>query len=309
MRVHIEYAQAYELLMSLFAFADLKNHQRLDLGSEWGTRVEEQVGQDFVRELTEAGYAKTSWVLELLAWQCPGAKDVDGFLWWLGGLSVGEIYELLAPYSEAKVRPIPPDLKSRRDMSLRLLNHWNDAYFKGFDPGIAARLKIDAEEKRQWAERMSITELVEVATNGIVLDPVVSRDLVVLAPQYHFSPWNVSLTLQGLKVIFYAADVAPTEAGEPSTGLLRLTRGLADESRLRILRYVAGERRTFTDLVRFTGLAKSTVHQHMVLLRASGLVRMHEAEDGSISYSLRTDGVDSLGDRLSSYFMSGKGEG
>lgn len=308
MQVEVDYAEAYELLVSLFTFAHLKDNQMLDVGPAWGTQVEEQVGQDFTRELTESGYAKTSWVMELLAWQCPGEKDVEGFLQWLGRLPLGEMYVLLALYCHPKVRPIPHDLQGIRKMSLRLLNHWNDAYFKGFDREILARLKADANEKRQWAERMSVSEVVEAATNGIVLDPAPGLDHVVLAPQYHYGPWNVTLSLHGLKLIFYAAEIAPTGESEPSIGLLRLTRGLADENRLKLLRYVAGERRTFTDLVKFTGLAKSTVHQHMVLLRASGLVRIHEAEDNSISYSLRTDGVNSLGDRLSSYLMSGKGE-
>jgi DNA-binding transcriptional ArsR family regulator len=177
------------------------------------------------------------------------------------------------------------------------------------DPRVLAGLAADAEEKRALAAKLSPYELVEAATGGLVLEPSSSRHLVVLVPQYHNRPWNIHSTLTGVKLIFYPADVLPTPPGEPPVTLLRLTRAIADESRLRILHHLAGGgRHTFTDLLRYTGLAKSTVHQHMMILRASKLVRAHEAADGSTSYSLRANEIDSLGDHLRAFLRSGHAE-
>jgi DNA-binding transcriptional ArsR family regulator len=216
------------------------------------------------------------------------------------------MYELVMPYFAERVASLPTDLGKARDRSLQLLHRWNEGYFKSLDPRILSGLTADAEEKKAMAARLSPYEVIEAATGGVVLEPAPSRSLVVLVPQYHNRPWNINLTLTGVKLNFYPADVLPTPPGEPPVALLRLTRALADESRLRILHYLGGGgRHTFTDLLHYTGLAKSTMHQHMVILRASKLVRVHEAPDGSNSYSLRTNEIDNLGDELRVFLASG----
>jgi DNA-binding transcriptional ArsR family regulator len=306
LEIQIEFEEAYELLISLYAYAHLKEQRALDIGTLWGPQVEAQVGDDFTADLYKLEYAKPAWVLEVLAWRCPVERDASGFLQWLGGLSLGDMYELLTPFGSERLPSLPSDLRDVRDKSLQLLYRWNEAYFKALDPLILSGLAADAEQKKALAATVSAYEVIEAATGGIVLEPAPSRHLVVLVPQYHYRPWNINSNLHGVKLIFYPADPMPIAPGEPPTALLRLTRALADESRLRILHYLAaGGRHTFTDLLRHTGLARSTVHQHMVLLRASGLVRVHEAPDGSNSYSLRTDALDSLGDRLRSFLASG----
>jgi len=99
----------------------------------------------------------------------------------------------------------------------------------------------------------------------------------------------------------YPADVLPPAAGEPPTGLLRLTRALSDPSRLRILRLLVDDRRSFSELVTMTGLAKSTVHHHMVALRAAGLVQVYDVGGKTVTYRLRPNAADDLGNRLRSY--------
>lgn len=126
---------------------------------------------------------------------------------------------------------------------------------------------------------------------------------MLLVPQFHHRPWNVFQDYRDLRVIQYPADALPAVPGEPPPGLLRLTRALSDESRLRILRFLATGPRSFTDVVQFMGLAKSTVHHHMVVLRAAGLVRVHDRGDVT-TYSLRPGAVDELGDRLHTFFQA-----
>jgi DNA-binding IclR family transcriptional regulator len=68
------------------------------------------------------------------------------------------------------------------------------------------------------------------------------------------------------------------------------------------LRFLATGPRSFTDVVQVMGLAKSTVHHHMVVLRAAGLVRVHHGgEKATTAYSLRPGAVDQLRDMLRAY--------
>jgi len=72
---------------------------------------------------------------------------------------------------------------------------------------------------------------------------------VLLVPQYHYRPWNLYALFAELKVYEYPVDALPTAPEDPPPALLRLTRALADENRLRILRFLAGGRRSFTEVV------------------------------------------------------------
>jgi DNA-binding transcriptional ArsR family regulator len=148
---------------------------------------------------------------------------------------------------------------------------------------------------------MCAVDLVDLATNGLEFTPSTDIELVLLVPQYHHRPWNVYAFFRAMRLYRYPADVAPLTAGEPPPSLLRVARTLADDSRPRILRHVAQEPKTFTELVKLTGLAKSTVHHHMVALRAAGLVRVHDVGEKVVTYSLRPDAEDHFGAELRAY--------
>jgi DNA-binding transcriptional ArsR family regulator len=78
---------------------------------------------------------------------------------------------------------------------------------------------------------------------------------------------------------------------------------------LTILRLLAEGPHSFTEVVRATGLSKSTVNHHMVMLRAAGLVRVQDTASGThqghpykpVTYVLRPDAIDDLADRLHEY--------
>ena len=81
-----------------------------------------------------------------------------------------------------------------------------------------------------------------------------------------------------------ALDVRPP-AGPPAEGLIEhinsipdvelveVYKALGDETRLRILRLMATGVTGLTEIAEKLGLAKSTVHGHMVILRTAGLTR------------------------------------
>ena len=105
--------------------------------------------------------------------------------------------------------------------------------------------------------------------------------------------------------ILYPADVVPTAPDSPPMALLRLTRGLSDESRLRILRFLSLGPRSLTEVARFAGLSQPTVHHHLSQLRSAGLVRIHYTLSSSARYSLRTHALDQLSTALGTYLEPG----
>lgn len=295
----IDWAPPYELLVSLQAYLDRSLHKTLELGPRWANWVKRRLGPGFATLVEEA---KDSYPVGALFWQGGQGRDVDAFLDWLGGLTPGELYELAARDLPAGAPPIPKDLGARRDRLLDLLRAWNDGYFRRFNPGVLAGLKAEAEAKRAMLQRLPPEEVFEAATGGVVLQPSPAIRRVLLIPQYHARPWNLHDRLAWGPVYQYPAEVLAAQAGRPSPALLRLTRALSDESRLRILRYLARGPRTFTEIAKFSQLAKSTVHHHMMALRAAGLVRVHASFDAPDRYSLRPGALEQLGARLAGFF-------
>ena len=110
-------------------------------------------------------------------------------------------------------------------------------------------------------------------------------------------------------MLLYPADVLASPPDEPPVGLLRLTRGLSDESRLRILRFVSGGPRSLTEVARFAGLSQPTVHHHLTQLRTAGLVRVHCTLAGPVRYSLRAHSLDQLSRQLGTYLHTSAREG
>jgi DNA-binding transcriptional ArsR family regulator len=299
-RVEIDWAPAYELLVSVKAFAGRREHKTLDLGAAWVRAVREQLTSELAAELSSSNALECIKLLDLLVWRCPDDRSATGFLTWLGARSAGELYEYLAPYLSPIVR-LPSDLGALRDRSVRLLSAWEEQYFRQLDPAILIGLEEEAETKRLLAATMPPDELAELAMSGVRLAPETNPPLVLLVPQYHYRPWNLFVSAEGMRFVEYPADVLPSPPGEPPPHMMRLARALSDESRLKILRLLTAGPLSFTEVVAATGLSKSTVNHHMVMLRASGLVRVEDTASKTVSYVLRLDAVDDLADQLHGY--------
>lgn len=304
-RVEVDWAPAFELLISLGAFANKSEHRLLDLGPEWIRELRRMLPGDFLRMLNARDVPFRDDAVDLLIHRCPEDRSAPGFLAWLADLSPGDIYELVAPEA-LQGWPLPPDLGAERDRWVALLDAWNGIYFKDIDPAILPGLEADASRTRAAVEEMPPEALVERATNGVQFCPEPLPETVLLVPQYHYRPWNVFSSFRSTKMIAYPVDALPAVRGEPSADLMHLTRALADESRLRILRDLAEGPRTFSEIARSTSLAKSTVHHHMVALRAAGLIRVRVTGGKSDVYSLRPGAVERVGESLNAYLTSGR---
>ncbi|MDF2629305.1 MAG: hypothetical protein K0R39_3136 [Symbiobacteriaceae bacterium] len=294
-RVSVDFAAAHELVLSLDAFF-YTPAKSLDLGADW------------VSEVRKRFTAATDWesqfdpfLLTLLVHRCPGERTAAAFLGWLAALTPGQLYELVAPYVPDKAADLLRDLGARQAYYLRLLTAWNEAYFQTLDSAILRQLAAEAAWRTERVKGQSPAEAVEEATTGAVLESDLVEE-ILLVPQYHYRPLNRFAKCGTTLVCGYPVE-APRATGVPAPQLLRLTRALGDESRLRILHYLAGgPARTFTDVLKFSGLSKNTVHYHLTALRSAGLVRVHLTGECVVDrYSARRATLEGLSARLQEY--------
>jgi DNA-binding transcriptional ArsR family regulator len=190
-----------------------------------------------------------------------------------------------------------------RERLLTLMRRWYEAAFRAQQATILPILERDARRARELSRVLSIEELVESVTNGIEFAPWPGLDWVALAPTYVMRPWMVETpTDDGTIVCYPAADESLVEQHEgPPARLVRLHQALGDERRLRILRRLARERLTFQELANALGLPKSSLHYHLGILRAAGLLRITILARGN-HYSLRREALAGMDDQLLAYF-------
>lgn len=305
-QVSVHWAPAHELISSLGVYLERKLHKLIDLGPAWPAEVRRQLDPSFAEELA-GGIDADYWPLHLLVTQHPGEADGDTFLAWLEAMEPGELYERIAPHRYELAPPIPGDLRGYRDEVVSLLRRWNQQYFSKIDPAILTQLAAEAAHRRDRVSLQTPQEAVEEATNGIVLEEIPEVQRIILIPGYHERPTNGFSRYRTFGMYTYGADIPDSDLA-----LMRLVRTIPDESRIRILRFVCREERTFMEIVRHTGLALSTVHHHLVALRGAGLLRVRESNphpgasrQNTARYSFRPAALQRLGQRLTDMIYGG----
>ena len=85
-------------------------------------------------------------------------------------------------------------------------------------------------------------------------------------------PWSIFTEARDTKIVCYGLLDAQVSGDGPPDRLAAAFKALGDETRLRLLRRLAEGPATLQELTELTGLAKSTVHGHLLVLRTGGLV-------------------------------------
>jgi len=190
-RVEVAWAPAFELLASLKAYVNRSEHQTMDLGVAWVKEVRGRLTPKLTTELAAPRVLRVVDLFDLLAWQCPGEPDARSFLEWVRALSLGDLYERVAPFVLRSHFAVPDDLEGARQWYLRLLAAWDEQYFGQVDPAVLAGLRTDAAAKTALIAGMAPDDLVEMASNGVQIAPEMAPEVLVLVPQYHHRPWNL----------------------------------------------------------------------------------------------------------------------
>jgi DNA-binding transcriptional ArsR family regulator len=177
--------------------------------------------------------------------------------------------------------------------------------FLPFEKEWAGPLTADATATRaKLAKTTSLPALIEDITKGISFEMPVGVARLVLVPTVSLRPWTLVTDHESTMIVCYPVDsehlTADPEA--PPGWLLEAYKALADENRLRILRLISLRgTATLAELTEHLGLAKSTVHHHLAVLRGAGLLRVQLDANDNASYALRLEALPDAGRSLDGY--------
>jgi DNA-binding transcriptional ArsR family regulator len=207
--------------------------------------------------------------------------------------------------SEEPAPMLELDTRSAKALVVEILERWYEEIFRPTEAEALAILARDAEAKRAMAPRLSVESLIEAASNGLQFRQEPWARRVVLMPHIALRPWNTMSGWEDLYILGYpvADDSLGIDRGAPPAGLVRLHKALGDEKRLRMLKVLARGTASLQELARATGLAKSSAHHHLVILRSAGLVKVTTGEESI--YTLRRDFIPEASAMLGTFLEGG----
>ena len=151
-----------------------------------------------------------------------------------------------------------------------LLELWNREIFAELGPTLEADLDASALAASRLSRQLPPDRFIVRMTRGVEYRPEPWIDTVVLVPSVLNRPWVDITEYKGTKFFLYPASAGTVS---PDVELVEVYKALGDETRLRILRLMSEGVGSLTELAEKLGLAKSTIHGHLVILRMAGLTR------------------------------------
>ncbi|RCX23571.1 ArsR family transcriptional regulator [Fontibacillus phaseoli] len=297
--VKIDVSPVYELLSSFIIYTTRKWVNNLDVGSEWiqsiEARLDEKERQSFAAA-AELPFSDYDLLYALILERKPDA-EIDQFLTELAETDGDSLLHILKSY----IRTVNSEDISRLRSYVPLLRIWNDLYFRHIENQYVSLLEEDAAEKQALMQKMDPDALLEYASGGLVLEPQLPIEKVVLLPSIHFRPINTYCFYENTLLIQYPLDLPEQDENEPPICLLRLTRALVKPERLRLLRYVADEPKSLQDLAQNLHESEEQLMHHLMRLRVAGLLRIHLVDRDTEKFSIRPDGASELQMFLESY--------
>jgi DNA-binding transcriptional ArsR family regulator len=201
-----------------------------------------------------------------------------------------ELLDLFSDYVDKcgefeRILDLPPE--ESKQLLLELLSGWAEHLLPAISPDFVALAERDAERKRDLILALPPEQVVERVAPGIQWAPGPDVDRVVLFPSYSPRPWVYMSEYKRVKIFCppITVDRKATPGGDPAE-LVRVYKALGDESRLKLLRRLQAGPISLADAAQEVGLAKSTTHHHLAILRQAGFVLIREGDD---TYTLRTD--------------------
>lgn len=192
-----------------------------------------------------------------------------------------------------------------RDTGVEILRRWYQEVFRDQEARVEPILQRDADAKRAMAATTTPERLIEIAS-GIQFVPSQGIRQVYLIPQFVMRPWVVLCEHDDTRLFCYpvADESLGGDVTSPPGRLVRLHRALGDEKRLRMLRAIQTSNPRFQELVEQFEMPKSTLHHHLAILRAAGLVRV--TSDSDRRYSVRHDVIPEASSLLDVYLGRGR---
>ena len=298
-QIKVYHSSMYELLCSFLIYTTRKWTDDLDWGQEWIEDVSRRLDPAIVEQIATFRSSEMIDYDILYLWTIlrEPQTDIPSCIAFLETCPLDELYQRTTPYVDDVTIE---DIARIRDSYTPLMKAWYEQYFAEIEHTIIPLLEEDANEKQQLISKMDPIDLVEYATNGVVVEPLDHLHTIILMPMIHSRPVNYYVKLNGMLLIQYAIDLPETNELQVPIGLARFTRALSDPKRLLILRYLAQELRTTSEIAEIMQMTPETVGSHIRILRVAGLLRTH-LNDEKEKYSIRADGIAEMQLFLESY--------
>jgi DNA-binding transcriptional ArsR family regulator len=201
-------------------------------------------------------------------------------------------------------REFTADAERRMRVAVGIARTWLTA-FEPIEERLARVHAADMALHRPDVAALPPSDAIERITGGLRLVPEPRLRRVLLAPSVFVRPFNFIHQHADWRMFWYpvADEVLETEAGEPSSSMVRLFRALGDPTRLTVLRLLTERDWYLTELATKVELSKPTMKHHLALLRAAGLVTV--IEEGSLTYyRLRRERLTEGGSELRRYLRA-----
>jgi DNA-binding transcriptional ArsR family regulator len=181
------------------------------------------------------------------------------------------------------------------DAYLTALEHYREVFFAEEEARIAPVLEQAVERAQRQAELLPLPELLESLSQGIRFVQPVDKEELILVPVFWTTPLIIEEHITPGRQLFLWGARPPEMSlvpGEVVPALMhQALKALADPTRLRILRYLAEEPLTPTDLAHRLRLRAPTVVHHLHTLRLARLVYLTLEEGVERRYALRYEAV------------------
>ena len=307
----VDFGTAYELVLGLRMFVDRdEDPASYAVGTAWFEQTRERLSADALDaiERYSGGHEILFGYLLALATETATPRDGDAFLATLAATPALELRKLLlghrletyrgdvsreviADAAEGRARAVRALLEGCADWQRPAYEHalsldpdearsllqtacegWNASVLHPDERTTARVLRRSARAIGALAERLPLEELLDTATRGIRYTPEPGIERILLVPNLVSRPWSIFTESGSTKIVCYGVAEAHVTGDAPPDPLVAAYKALGDETRLRILRRLASGPATLHELTGLLGLAKSTVHGHLLVLRTGGLV-------------------------------------
>jgi DNA-binding transcriptional ArsR family regulator len=334
--IEIDVAEAAEVLMSICAVADRGDHDTFDLGAEWLDAKLESLPDDLRDQVLELrlGDMKVAAHLLGIVYETPAPRTFAAFMERLEAIDPVELKLHLFGHYDTTSGHIPHDIvegaargdEGAIDQVLEALAEWSDKHelyrdllqmdglevksrivdllprwyehvFAPHEQEWRAAAERDAEAKFKFAKSHSPEQFVELATRGYQYSPPAAIRRIVFFPSWFMRPWVILWEHKSTKIFCYPIAPAQGDGSSPAE-VARVYKALGDEGRLKLLRRLSDGPMKLSEAATELGVAKSTAHHHLAILRQAGFVTIRD-EDENV-YSLRTD-LPQTGDLLTAY--------
>lgn len=345
--IEVEGSVAFEVVLTMWSvFNPKESNTAFDLGKKWQGEVKAHTAPDLAEEIVTLGgpYCFLWLAISSLLISAPHPHDPDNVFEWLANIDESRLRRWLVGYAshdgdqalieeaatgdleaveelvgeKAEEKPEFVDhirwIVEAQELPRRFadaLIRFRQEVFAEYEEEFGAAIARAAAARKAMATRADAKSVIEEVTSGIEFDIPLGISRVVLIPSVVCRPLSLIDAHRGTLLVYYGAadEFVNNDPEAPPSWLLRTYKALSDERRLRILRRLSEGDTSLDELTELLDLSKSTVHHHISILRAAGLVRVHLPSDGEDGdkrkhYTLREQSLADATGLLDSYLRT-----